>query len=406
MRQLPVIGFNSGKYDLNAVKQFLIPYFLTTSKTVEQDEEDEREQEETKKDETDGVGSMFVIKRNNTFMCLSTDQLKFLDMINYIAPGFSYDKYLKAYGCEVTKGHFPYEYMDRLERLDDTALPPKAAFFSRLKNEGISDEDYASCQEAWRVNGMTTLRDFLVWYNNRDVVPFLQAIDRQFAFYRQRGIDMFKQGISVPGLTLLYLFNDLPEKTYFTTFNEKNKDLHDLVKENIVGGPSIIFHRYHEKGVTTLRQNEYGEAARPCRSIVGYDANALYLWSLMQDMPMGWCDATRRDATTGGERLPPRIGAAVRTDGCIMVDVGIRTQGTSHTASDQRTREENRQTSGGRMVQRDEDGLSVPRVLFSRLLVQPRRGERRQRETHGATARRDPKDHRLPTSLCHSRRAV
>ena len=32
MRQLPVIGFNSGKYDLNAIKQFLIPYFLTTSK--------------------------------------------------------------------------------------------------------------------------------------------------------------------------------------------------------------------------------------------------------------------------------------------------------------------------------------------------------------------------------------
>ena len=296
MRQLPVVGFNSGKYDLNAIKQFLIPYFLTTSKTdVEQDEAaDEREQEGNRKVETDGIGSMFVIKRNNTFMCLSTDQLKFVDMINYIAPGFSYDKYLKAYGCEVTKGHFPYEYMDRLERLDDTTLPPKEAFFSRLKNEGISDEDYASCQEAWRVNGMTTLRDFLVWYNNRDVVPFLQAIDRQFAFYRQRGIDMFKQGISVPGLTLLYLFNNLQEKTYFTIFNEKSKDLHDLVKANIVGGPSIIFHRYHETGVTTLRRNEYGEAARPCRAIVGYDANALYLWSLMQDMPMGWY--TRRRA--------------------------------------------------------------------------------------------------------------
>ena len=115
--------------------------------------------------------------------------------------------------------------MDRLERLDDTVLPPKEAFFSRLKNEGISDEDYVSCQEAWRDNGMKTLRDFLVWYNNRDVVPFLLAIDRQFAFYHKRGIDMFKQGISVPGLTLLYLFNDLPEKTYFTIFSEKNKDL-------------------------------------------------------------------------------------------------------------------------------------------------------------------------------------
>ena len=260
MHQLPAIGFNSGSYDLNAIKQFLIPYFMSTSKTeehAEEDEDDEREQEDKEtKEENDGVGSFFVIKRNNTFMCLSTDQLKFLDMTNYIAPGFSYDKYLKAYGCEVTKGHFPYEYMDRLERLDDTALPPKEAFFSRLKNEGISDDDYASCQKAWSDNGMTTLRDFLVWYN-RDVVPFLQAIARQFAFYQERGIDMFKQGISVPGLTLLYLFNDLPEKTYFTIFNEKNKDLHDLVKDNIIGGPSIIFHRYHEKGVTMIRQNEY-----------------------------------------------------------------------------------------------------------------------------------------------------
>ena len=130
MRQLPVIGFNSSTYDLNAIKQFLVPYFLSTTKTEEQREEEEEENE--------GVGSFFVIKRNNTFMCISTDQLKFLDMTNYIAPGFS-------------------EYMDRLERLNDTVLPPKEAFFSRLKNEGISDEDYASCQEAWCDNGMTTL---------------------------------------------------------------------------------------------------------------------------------------------------------------------------------------------------------------------------------------------------------
>ena len=178
MHQLPVIGFNSGKYDLNAIKQFLIPYFLSTpSKTGEQEEQEQEQEEQDDKEENEGIGSFFDIKRNNTFMCLSTDQLKFLDMTNYIAPGFSYDKYLKAYGCEVTKGHFPYEYMDRLERLDDTALPSKQAFFSRLKNEGISDEDYASCQEAWRDNSMTTLRDFLVGYNNRDVVPFLQAID-------------------------------------------------------------------------------------------------------------------------------------------------------------------------------------------------------------------------------------
>ena len=267
LRQLPVIGFNSGHYDLNVVKKFFIPYMLKGN------------------DKT-----RFVIKRQNTFMCFSTTNLKFLDVTQYLAPGVSYDKYLKAYGCELQKGHFPYEYMDDLHKLEDRALPPQAAFFSRLKNEGISNDDYARCQAVWRDNGMTTMRDYLIWYNNRDVIPFLEAIAKQFAFYHDRGIGMFKDGISVPGLSLLHLFNDLPNDTNFVTFNRTNSDLHELVKDNIVGGPAIIFHRYHEKNVTRIRGG-----SEPCRSIVGYDANALYLWAIMQDMPTVWYTRRREE---------------------------------------------------------------------------------------------------------------
>ena len=105
LHQLPVIGFNSGKYDLNTIKRFLVPLLIRNSDTEQ--------------------ASCFVIKRQNSFMCLSTDKLKFIDMVNYLAPGYSYDKYLKAYGCELEKGHFPYEYMDDLLKLDDRALPPQ-----------------------------------------------------------------------------------------------------------------------------------------------------------------------------------------------------------------------------------------------------------------------------------------
>ena len=109
------------------------------------------------------------------------------------------------------KGHFLYEFIDDLQKLNECSLPPQT-MFCHLKNEGISDEHYTLCHKVWQDNRMTTMRDFLVWYNNRDVVPFLEAIDKQLAFYRQQNIDMFKYGISVPGLTLLYLYllNDLP----------------------------------------------------------------------------------------------------------------------------------------------------------------------------------------------------
>ena len=270
LHQLPVLGFNSSKYDLNAIKRFFVPLLIRNSAA-------ER-------------ASCFVIKRQNNFMCLTTDKFKFVDICNYLAPGVSYAKYLTAYGCELQKGHFPYEYMDGVGKLDDRALPPQSAFFSQLKNEGISDADYARCQTVWRDNGMTTMRDYLVWYNNRDVTPFLEAIDKQAAFYHDQHIDIFKDGISVPGLTLLYLFNGLSPDTNFVTFNRTNSDLHQLVKDNIVGGPAIIFHRYHEKGVTRIRGGE-----ELCRAIVGYDANALYLWALMQDMPTGWYTRRREE---------------------------------------------------------------------------------------------------------------
>ena len=58
------------------------------------------------------------------------------------------------------------------------------------------------------------------------------------------------------------------------------------------------------------------------------------------------------------------------------------------------------------MVQRDEHGVSVPRMFLPRSPVLGSRNERRQRESHDPTARRDPKEHRLPTSLCQGRRVV
>ena len=279
LKELPVLGFNSGKYDLNAVKEFLFPVLV--------------ENEEV----------LFTIKRNNNFMCLKTEHLRFLDVTNFLAPGFSYDMFLKAYECPQTKGFFPYEWMDSLDKLQHNALPPHEAFFSSLRNENISTEDYQYCQQVWSNNNMQTLKDFLVWYNNLDVHPFCDALDKMCAFWKNKNIDMLRQGISIPGVTLTYLFTTLESGIFFSLFDEKNKDLYYLFKKNMVGGPSIIFHRYHEKDKTKIREKEMtdqGKEPTTCQKIVGYDANALYLWAIMQNMPTG--SFTRRREDTGFKR--------------------------------------------------------------------------------------------------------
>lgn len=125
LKQLPVVGFNSGKYDLNTSKKFLIPVLVESEKI------------------------QFTIKRNNNFMSFSTKHLRFLDVTNFLAPGFNYAKFLKAYECHQTKGFFPYEWMDDLEKLDHKTLPPHEAFYSNLTNSNITDEEYAYCQQVW-----------------------------------------------------------------------------------------------------------------------------------------------------------------------------------------------------------------------------------------------------------------
>ena len=259
VRQVPVLGFNSAKYDLNLIKTKLAKHLGLHEEEY-----------------------CFTIKKNNAYACISTDHLKFLDVSHFLAPGTSYAKFLKAYQVEESKGYLPYEWFDDISKLDHTELPPPSAFYSSLKETCISDKDYEVCRKAWTDHDMTTFRDFLIWYNNLDVGPFVTAVNRLQRFYFDRNIDIFKIAMSVPGIARKMLFDTArKEGAEFTIFDEKNKDLFHTVKKNIVGGPSIIYHRKAVKGETKIR------GGKECQKVLGYDCNALYLWCIGQDMPVG-----------------------------------------------------------------------------------------------------------------------
>ena len=131
-------------------------------------------------------------------------------------------------------------------------MPPREAFHSWLRKSELSEDDYAVCQRAWTEKGMRSLRDFLVWYNNLDVVPFLEALDKMSQFWRRYGVDMLKEAISLPGLAFKFEMSFLKEQgLHLSSFH--TQDLYQLFKENMVGGPAIIFHRHAEKGQTKIR---------------------------------------------------------------------------------------------------------------------------------------------------------
>ena len=76
-----------------------------------------------------------------------------------------------------------------------------------------------------------------------------------------------------------YLFH---EEDKVTKEDRRRNSSFYLLKDSIVGEPSIIFNRYHEANKTKIRNGN-----KVCKQIVGYDANALYLWAIAQEMPTG-----------------------------------------------------------------------------------------------------------------------
>ena len=90
---------------------------------------------------------------------------------------------MKAYKCTARKGHFPHEWLDSLEKLWSTELPSNEAFYSQLRGQNITGAEYAECQRVWRENEMESMRDYLIWYNNLDVDPFVEALIKIMEFW-------------------------------------------------------------------------------------------------------------------------------------------------------------------------------------------------------------------------------
>ena len=289
-RQIPVLGFNSAKYDLNLVKSHLIPW-LRKDVCPQKDQD---------------TCEVSVIKKGSTYIQIGARRFKFLDISSYLAGGVSYSAFLKAYKIEEAKSYFPYEWFDHVSKLDFPHLPPYETFYSELKQKNVleifdkNDEDddgdhmiddkavgmerYRQLQNIWLQQGMSTFKDFLIYYNNLDVGPFVQAVEKMQQFYFDHHIDLFKVAVSVPGIARRWLFQTAHNaKTSFGLIDTRDDDLYYILKQNIVGGPSIIFTRDAEVGRTFVRN----DPTRPCTNIVGYDANALYLDCIDKAMPCG-----------------------------------------------------------------------------------------------------------------------
>ena len=115
--QVPVVGYNSRRYDLPLIKKYLIKDICEKEKII-------------------------VAKRGNKYIYWVTNDFFFLDLINYVGPGRSLDSFLKSEKIENLKQCFPYKCLIVYEDLSKVYVPKIVDVFNDIKNEPMSERDF------------------------------------------------------------------------------------------------------------------------------------------------------------------------------------------------------------------------------------------------------------------------
>lgn len=179
------------------------------------------------------------------------------------------------------KGIYPYEFMDGVDKFDMTELPPRDKFYSKLKEEGVTDEQYGRAQGAWRKLGCKTMKDYHNFYLKMDVLLLADV------FENFRSMCMSNFGLDPANYYTLPGFAwDACLKTTGQVLDSFRDISHYLFTENnLRGGISVISNRYAKAN------NEYTEEGfdktKDKSFIIYLDCNGLYAEAMTRPLPTG-----------------------------------------------------------------------------------------------------------------------
>ena len=176
------------------------------------------------------------------------------------------------------KGVYPYDYVTSIEKLQETKLPPKEAFYSIPYNEEISDEDYQHAHNVWNTFNCQILQDYHDLYLKSDVLLLADVFEN----FRKTCLKYYKLDpchyYTAPGLAWDACLKLTKQELQLLT----DYDMLMMFEKGIRGGISHISKRYAEAN------NKYMEnynKEKPSTYIQYLDANNLYGWAMSQKLP-------------------------------------------------------------------------------------------------------------------------
>ncbi|PRP73084.1 hypothetical protein PROFUN_16825 [Planoprotostelium fungivorum] len=304
---IPILGFNSGKYDLTFIITHMQKYDISPP-----------------------------ITKTNSYMKLEYGAYAFLDAHNYVPPTTNLEKFGIMWGVkDIQKELSPYEWFDSLDKLSETSLPPIECFYNKLRNTLPTETEYQHAVKKYDISPpitktnsymkleygayafldahnyvppTTNLEKFGIMWGVKDIQKEL------FPYEWFDSLDKLSE-TSLPPIECFYnkLRNTLPSETeyqyagtsnYRTLLMTKNnmellnyvsvaqisyqnilknylkhdlrtipgQKMYNLISDSIYGGRCEVFKRH---------------AVESDGVIMGLDENNLYGWAMMQKLPYG-----------------------------------------------------------------------------------------------------------------------
>lgn len=188
-------------------------------------------------------------------------KFKFIDSLNFMSASLDYlasllpseKKYILMSECIKSghhsnemfqllsrKGVFPYDYIDNIEKLQETSLPSKEFFHSMLTDSDISEKDYQHAQNVWKTFGIRTLAEYSDLYLRIDVLLLADVFENFrntcFATHSLDPVHYF----GAPGLS----FDAMLKYTNVSIELLTDVDMLMFVEQGVRGGVSQINKRY------------------------------------------------------------------------------------------------------------------------------------------------------------------
>lgn len=178
------------------------------------------------------------------------------------------------------KGVFPYEYLDSLEKLNDTKLPKRSDFFSKIKNEGVSKADYKHARTVWDEFKCKTLADYSKIYLKTDVLILADCFENfRRVIQKEYKLDPAHY-FTTPGLSWDAMLKYTGVELELLT----DIDMIHFIRRALRGGISQCSNRYSKANNQYMKTYD---SSKSSTYLIYVDANNQYGWAMSQPLPYG-----------------------------------------------------------------------------------------------------------------------